>query len=677
MPVERTFVLLKPDAVQRGLTFEVSERFEKRGLTLAACRMQQPPQGTLEKHCEALKGSAGYDAYLAFLTAGPVVAQVWEGADAVAAAVATVGDADPVRAANGTIRGDLAVDPARNLVDCAASKAEAARSIALWFKPEELVSAAAPGPSAPAAPAKVSGAAKAVAAKAAAPAAAGAAAAGEAAGASTEGLSKRAAAKEAKKAEKAAAKAAHQAAAGAAKGQKQTSGHTVTEHVEVGRAIETEPPSGTRDFFPEQMRLQNWLFGHFRATARRFAFQEYDAPVLENEELYKRKGGEEITEQMYNFVDKDGKNVTLRPEMTPSLARMILSLGGKVLLPVKWFSLPQCWRFETVQRGRKREHYQWNMDIIGEKSVAAEIELLAAVVDFFRAIGITSADVGLKVNSRRVLSAILTKFSIAPDQFPYVCVIVDKLDKIGADAVVELLLGQGVEEAAGRQIVASLSLKSVDELKALMGDTDDGGAVDELVTIFEMAEAYGFADWILFDASVVRGLSYYTGIVFEGFDRRGELRAICGGGRYDKLLSLYGSPEVVPACGFGFGDCVVIELLKERGLLPTLEPEVDFVVAPYNAELRAAAAKVAALLRGAGFAVDVLLEPAKKVKKAFEYADRVRGNRVFFVAPDEWASGKVRMKDLRSGSADDKEVDLPLDGLIAALAEMGITSSAK
>lgn len=168
-----------------------------------------------------------------------------------------------------------------------------------------------------------------------------------------------------------------------------------------------------------------------------------------------------------------------------------------------------------------------------------------------------------------------------------------------------------------------------------------------------------------------------TGIVFEGFDRRGELRAICGGGRYDKLLSLYGSPEVVPACGFGFGDCVVIELLKERGLLPTLEPEVDFVVAPYNTELRAACAKVAALLRGAGFAVDVLLEPAKKVKKAFEYADRVRGNRVFFVAPDEWASGKVRMKDLRGGSADDKEVDLPLDGLIAALAEMGITSSAK
>ena len=278
MPVERTFVLLKPDAVQRGLTFEVSERFEKRGLTLAACRMQQPPRGTLEKHCEALKGSAGYDAYLAFLTAGPVVAQVWEGADAVAAAVATVGDADPVRAANGTIRGDLAVDPARNLVDCAASKAEAARSITLWFKPEELVSAAAPGPSAPAAPAKVSGAAKAVAAKAATPAAPGAAAAGEAAGASTEGLSKRAAAKEAKKAEKAAAKAAHQAAAGAAKGQKQTSGHTVAEQVEVGRAIETEPPSGTRDFFPEQMRLQNWLFGHFRATARRFAFQVPRSP---------------------------------------------------------------------------------------------------------------------------------------------------------------------------------------------------------------------------------------------------------------------------------------------------------------------------------------------------------------------------------------------------------------
>jgi nucleoside diphosphate kinase len=273
--MERTFVLLKPDAVQRGLTFDVSERFEKRGMTLVACRMQQAPQATVEKHCEALQGAAKVAA-VSFLTAGPVVAQVWEGTDAVAAAIATVGDPDPVRAALGTVRGDLAVDPARNLVECSASKAEAASSIALWFKPDELMGGAG-APATPAAPAK------------------GAEPAADGGAANAEGKSKRALEKEAKKAAKAEKKAEHK--------KKETSG--VTEGVAAaGPAIDTEPPSGTRDFFPDEMRLQNWLFAKFRASARRFAFQEYDAPVLENEDLYKRKGGEEITEQMYNFVDK-------------------------------------------------------------------------------------------------------------------------------------------------------------------------------------------------------------------------------------------------------------------------------------------------------------------------------------------------------------------------------------
>ena len=181
--------------------------------------------------------------------------------------------------------------------------------------------------------------------------------------------------------------------------------------------------------------------------------------------------------------------------------------------------MPQCWRWETVQRGRKREHYQWNMDIIGEKSVAAEVELLAAIVDFFRAIGIQSTDVGVKINSRRVLSAILTKFGIGDDQFAEVCVIVDKLDKIGDCAVIEKLVAVNVPEGAAKQIVASLSLKSVEELKALVGE-EGKAAVQELEEVFAMAEAYGFADWLYFDASVVRGLAYYTGIVFEGFDRK-------------------------------------------------------------------------------------------------------------------------------------------------------------
>ena len=360
-----------------------------------------------------------------------------------------------------------------------------------------------------------------------------------------------------------------------------------------------------------------------------------------------------------------------------------------------------------MQRGRKREHYQWNMDIIGEPSVAAEVEvrarpppgparpasilhtsfspsftlprtpaqLLAAIVTFFKKVGITSADVGIKINSRRVLSAILAMYGVTGDKFAEVCVIVDKLDKIGPDATVELLMatpGPALGDDAAKKIVQSLSLKSIKELSALTGDLGND-AVAELTTLFEVAEAYGFADWILFDASVVRGLAYYTGIVFEGFDRKGELRAICGGGRYDKLLSLYGSPTVVPACGFGFGDCVVMELLREKGVLPTLTPNLDFVVVAFNNEMRLHAVGLAAQLRGAGFAVDVLLAPKKHVDKAFSYADRVDGRRVVFVAPDEWAQKKVRVKDLRAPEDDpNKQVDLPVDGFVDALAAMGV-----
>ncbi|KAL1522631.1 hypothetical protein AB1Y20_017612 [Prymnesium parvum] len=647
-PLERTLLLIKPDAVRRSLNFQIADRFEKRGFLLVACKMLRPSQALAEKHYAALHGSAAFGDAVGALTSGPAVVLLFEARGALGVARAMLGDSDPSKAEAGTIRGDYAISAASNLVESSADAADAARATAIWFAPEEIGGAPSSAP-------------------ASAPAAAAASEAQEAQEAEggeggEGGKSKRALAKEAKKLEKQAKKDANK---------KQSSGIPAPPPADKPK-IEYEPPSGTRDFFPEEMRERNWLFGKFREVARQFAFQEYDAPVLENEELYKRKGGEEITQQMYNFVDKDGKSVTLRPEMTPTLARMVLSCGGKMLLPVKWYSIPQCWRFETVQRGRKREHYQWNMDIIGEKNVSAEVELLAAITEFFKSVGITSADVGIKVNSRRVLAAILEMYGISNEKFAEVCVIVDKLDKIGPEETIALLVQAAVAKEAASKIVQSLSIRSVSELKELTGDKG-GAAVEELTSLFEVAEAYGFADWILFDASVVRGLAYYTGIVFEGFDRKGELRAICGGGRYDKLLSLYGSPEVVPACGFGFGDCVVMELLRDRGLIPPLAPMIDFVVMAFNAEMRPHAVKVAALLRRSGFAIDVLLEPTgggKKVAKAFSYADRVQGHRVIFVAPDEWATGKVRMKELRK--ADEKEVDLPFESLVESLTNLGI-----
>ncbi|KAJ1477774.1 hypothetical protein T484DRAFT_1630777, partial [Baffinella frigidus] len=294
-------------------------------------------------------------------------------------------------------------------------------------------------------------------------------------------------------------------------------------------------------------------------VARVYGFEEYDAPVLESEELYVRKAGEEVTQQLYNFLDKGDRRVALRPEMTPSLARMVMSKGKSVSLPVKWFSIPQCWRYERMTRGRRREHYQWNMDIWGVSGVEAEAELLSAMVTFFQRLGLTPADVGIKVNSRGVLAEVLRAMGVPDDKFAATCVLVDKLEKmVGGRSDMEAL---GLTDVVVERLLETLKLRDISALKAAVGD--DSQAVQELEQLFKLAEAYGFSEWLLLDASVVRGLAYYTGVVFEAFDRRGELRAIAGGGRYDKLLESFGG-EALPACGFGFGDAVIVELLKDK-----------------------------------------------------------------------------------------------------------------
>jgi len=474
-----------------------------------------------------------------------------------------------------------------------------------------------------------------------------------------------------REAEKAAKKAAKEAEkeAKAARALERTSarGGAVSITVVSPTPVELEPCSGTRDWYPDEFRVQRWIYEKFRACAKKTGFEEYDAPVLERQELYKRKAGEEITGQMYAFTDQEGVEVTLRPEMTPTLARMVLGRASSTMLPLKWFSIPQCWRFETTQRGRKREHYQWNMDIIGCKSVSAETELLFAVCEFFKSIGITSADVGIKVNSRKVMASVLDSYGITAEKFAPVCVVMDKLDKIGPDAVKEELeQTHGVSAEIASKIIACLACKTVDELQGLCGEGVDQAGIEELKRLFTLAEDYGYGDWLIFDASVVRGLAYYTGIVFEGFDRAGELRAICGGGRYDRLLSLYGSVTEVPACGFGFGDCVLVELLKDKGLMPDLPKAIEFVVAAFNDDMQGKAMKTAALIRDGGADVDMLLEPKKKVANTFDYANRVGARYIVFVAPSEWENDMVRIKDLRADyteNDEEKQLDVKISDL--------------
>ncbi|KAF8294968.1 putative histidyl-tRNA synthetase [Trypanosoma cruzi] len=430
--------------------------------------------------------------------------------------------------------------------------------------------------------------------------------------------------------------------------------------------VETEPVQGCRDFPPEAMRCRRHLFDVFHATAKTFGFEEYDAPVLESEELYIRKAGEEITEQMFNFITKGGHRVALRPEMTPSLARLLLGKGRSLLLPAKWYSIPQCWRYEAITRGRRREHYQWNMDIVGVKSVSAEVELVCAACWAMRSLGLSSKDVGIKVNSRKVLQTVVEQAGVTSDKFAPVCVIVDKMEKIPREEVEAQLAVLGLEPTVVDAITTTLSLKSIDEIAQRVGEEHE--AVKELRQFFEQVEAYGYGDWVLFDASVVRGLAYYTGIVFEGFDREGKFRALCGGGRYDNLLTTYGSPTPIPCAGFGFGDCVIVELLQEKRLLPDIPHVVDDVVIPFDESMRPHALAVLRRLRDAGRSADIILDK-KKVVQAFNYADRVGAVRAVLVAPEEWERGEVQVKMLREGTGKEeggaeRGFAVPLDRLV-------------
>ena len=410
-----------------------------------------------------------------------------------------------------------------------------------------------------------------------------------------------------------------------------------------------ERPRGTRDFYPNEMRLRSWLFDKFHAASKAHGFEEYDAPILESEELYTRKQGEEITQQLFNFEDKGGRKVSLRPEMTPSLARMVMAQSKTLPLPLKWYSIPQCWRYERTQRGRGREHYQWNVDIWGTENISADAELISVMVHFFRSVGLSANDLVIKISSRKVLEEVLGTLGIEGEGFTQTCIIVDKMDKLPSEVIETQLSEIGLDSSAISTIQLVLGIKKLDDLKRQLGEESEG--VLELMSLFRLLESYHIDEWVEFDASIVRGLAYYTGPVFEAHDRNGELRAICGGGRYNRLLSSLGGNDL-PASGFGFGDMVIMELLNDLGLLPDIQSGSQDVVVSLGEELRPAAMTVASKLREGGRTVDIILDN-KKLKWAFRHADRIGASRLVMIMPDEWKEGKIRIKNLESGEEND------------------------
>jgi histidyl-tRNA synthetase len=426
-------------------------------------------------------------------------------------------------------------------------------------------------------------------------------------------------------------------------------------------SIDLQPVKGTRDFYPEDMRIRRWLFARWRDVARSFGFEEYDACVLEHEELYIRKAGDEITGQLYNFADKSDRRVALRPEMTPSLARMVLAKGASLPLPARWFAIPQCFRYENMQRGRKREHFQWNMDIVGLASVAAEAELMAAQCAFLRVCGFRldgpTPDILMRVSNRQVIQHFLEGLGIGADTFPAVCVIIDKRDKIGNEATAAELAKLGVSPDAAKRIIAVLDISGLDAVAAAVGAENPG--VVALRELMALCASFGIAEAVRIDLSVIRGLSYYTGTVWEVFDASGSLpRAIAGGGRYDRLLEVFGG-AATPMVGFGFGDVVITEILAERGMLPkeALARAVDDVVYPMSAKEFAAANAIARHLRAEGRCV-VVDYSERRFKHVVKRAEDDGATRLFILGGNELAEGVVNVRTL--GGAERKEEKRPL-----------------
>ncbi|HEX6628340.1 MAG TPA: histidine--tRNA ligase [Gemmatimonadaceae bacterium] len=420
---------------------------------------------------------------------------------------------------------------------------------------------------------------------------------------------------------------------------------------------------GFRDFYPEQLATRNYLIEIWRDVARRYGFVEYDGPPLEPLDLYTKKSGEEIVGQLYTFTDKGDRQVALRPEMTPTLARMVAAKANAMRKPIRWFSIPQLFRYERQQKGRLREHFQLNVDIIGEASIAADAELLAVAIDIMRATGLTASDVRARISDRRLLTAILTEVGVKKSEMATVFAAIDKTGREPRD-VTRGKVEKAVSDKAAARGIERILERSTD-LNALAAEFRNSRSVMESITrlreYMRFLDALGVGEWVDFDLSIVRGLAYYTGVVFELFDAKGEFRAICGGGRYDDLLSNIGGVEL-PALGFGMGDVVLTELLRARNLLPTPTLATEYWVAADDDSMLPDVMQVAGRLRAKSRSVEYALK-AQTLARQLKTASSAGVQNVVLLRRDDFANGNVTVKKLADGSERNMALDAFLNSL--------------
>jgi histidyl-tRNA synthetase len=401
---------------------------------------------------------------------------------------------------------------------------------------------------------------------------------------------------------------------------------------------------GTREFYPEEMALRNYLYTKAGEAAKAFGYQEWDAPFLETIDLYAAKSGEELVkEQSFVFNDRGGDPITLRPELTPSLARMIAARQGQLAFPLRWWSFGPFWRYERPQKGRSREFFQWNVDMLGVNSPEADAELIAVAATFIKSVGLTPEMASIFVNNRRLMDAQFDALGVPPEQRMTVSGMVDRRPKMSPEAWDAYVLDNG------------LSQTQLDGLKKVLANYELWQESDELVRLFKALHALGVREYVKFDPNIMRGLLYYTGTVFEAFDLSGSVRrAILGGGRYDNLLADVGG-DPLSGVGFAMGDVVMGIILQEKGLVPPFVPSpAPVLVTIFDESLWMDAFALASDLRAAGLKVLSYPEPAK-LPKQFKFADRMGIRVVTVIGPDEAAAGKVTVKNLANGTQETVE----------------------
>jgi len=423
------------------------------------------------------------------------------------------------------------------------------------------------------------------------------------------------------------------------------------------------PVKGTRDFYPPVMALRNFVVDGWKAASRRNAFQEYDGPIFEHLQMYQIKSGDEIVEQLFSFQDRGGRDLAIRPEITPTLARMVNQQINALPRPIKWFSVPRLCRAERPQRGRLREFFQWNIDIIGVESLLADAEIVFCALDYLQQVGLGEQDIVVKISSRKMLAEVLLALGVAPDQLDSLYALLDKKAKLPPEAFAKMLAERVTDVDLQNRIQQLMEVRSVDAIRQLSNLSEAArAAIDELDELFAILTNMGVAGFCTFDIGIVRGLAYYTGVVFEIHDRASELRAIGGGGRYDNLLKQFGGPQVT-ATGLGMGDCVLGILLEEKGLLDAERAALtlDYYVACADPERFNDAIALVAQLRHRGQATGFSYKAAG-LGKQLKQASEQRARKAVIVG-GEFEEGQLTVKDMATG----EQHLVPVDGFWASL----------